>query len=140
MQGGKHMARYDNELEEERDYYSRGGNLRREELGYGNRSYRSRNAYDEEYRRPEYRRGRFGERAEYEYDEPRYYGSDREDRYGDGRFDREPRFRRAFAEPRLERSRLRCHEIMTRDLAVATRDTTIGEVAIMMKDEDTGVI
>jgi CBS domain-containing protein len=29
---------------------------------------------------------------------------------------------------------------MTRDLAVATRDTTIREVAIMMKEEDTGVI
>jgi CBS domain-containing protein len=29
---------------------------------------------------------------------------------------------------------------MTRDLVVATRDTTIREVAIMMKDEDTGVI
>jgi CBS domain-containing protein len=29
---------------------------------------------------------------------------------------------------------------MTRDLAVATRDTTLREVAIMMKQEDTGVI
>jgi CBS domain-containing protein len=29
---------------------------------------------------------------------------------------------------------------MTRDLAVATRDTTLREVAMMMKDEDTGVI
>jgi CBS domain-containing protein len=29
---------------------------------------------------------------------------------------------------------------MTRDLAVATRDTTITEVALMMKQEDTGVI
>ena len=29
---------------------------------------------------------------------------------------------------------------MTRDLAVATRDTTLPEVALMMKQEDTGVI
>jgi CBS domain-containing protein len=29
---------------------------------------------------------------------------------------------------------------MTRDLAVATRDTTLREVAIMMREEDTGVI
>jgi CBS domain-containing protein len=29
---------------------------------------------------------------------------------------------------------------MTRDLAVATRDTTLNEVALMMKQEDTGVI
>ncbi len=39
-----------------------------------------------------------------------------------------------------ERSRLRCRDIMTRDLAVATRDTTLSEVARMMKQEDTGVI
>jgi len=35
---------------------------------------------------------------------------------------------------------LRCRDIMTRDLAVATRDTTLREVAVMMKQEDTGVI
>jgi CBS domain-containing protein len=29
---------------------------------------------------------------------------------------------------------------MTRDLAVATRDTSLYEVALMMKEEDTGVI
>ena len=29
---------------------------------------------------------------------------------------------------------------MTRDLAVATRDTTLHEIAVMMRDEDTGVI
>ena len=39
-----------------------------------------------------------------------------------------------------ERSRLRCRDIMTRDLVVATRDTTLPEVALMMKQEDTGVI
>src|SRR6185295_18204655 len=34
----------------------------------------------------------------------------------------------------------RCREIMTRDLAVATRDTLLPEIALMMKQEDTGVI
>ncbi len=38
------------------------------------------------------------------------------------------------------RSRLRCRDIMTKDVTVATRDTTLQEVAVMMRDEDTGVI
>jgi CBS domain-containing protein len=38
------------------------------------------------------------------------------------------------------RSHLRCRDIMTRDVTVATRDTTLDEVARMMRDEDTGII
>jgi CBS domain-containing protein len=38
------------------------------------------------------------------------------------------------------RSRLRCRDIMTRDVAVATRETTLNEVARMMREEDTGII
>jgi CBS domain-containing protein len=38
------------------------------------------------------------------------------------------------------RSHLRCRDIMTRDVTVAGRDTTLEEVARMMRDEDTGVI
>jgi CBS domain-containing protein len=38
------------------------------------------------------------------------------------------------------RSHLRCRDIMTRDVTVAGRATTLGEVARMMRDEDTGVI
>jgi len=38
------------------------------------------------------------------------------------------------------RSHLRCRDIMTRDVTVATRTTTLEEVARMMRDEDTGVI
>lgn len=128
------MARYQNEFDDERDYYSRGETLRREDDRY------SRSRPYEEYRRPEPNRSRFGERAEYEYNEPRYNNPNREDRYEDGRYDRSEHMRRGFAQHRLERSRLRCHEIMTRDLVVATRDTTLREVAIMMKEEDTGVI
>ena len=38
------------------------------------------------------------------------------------------------------RSHLRCRDIMTRDVTVAERTTTLEEVARMMRDEDTGVI
>jgi CBS domain-containing protein len=38
------------------------------------------------------------------------------------------------------RSHVRCRDIMTRDVTVATRTTTLQEVAVMMRDEDTGVI
>jgi len=38
------------------------------------------------------------------------------------------------------RSHLRCRDIMTRDVTVATRETTLQEVAAMMRDEDTGII
>jgi CBS domain-containing protein len=38
------------------------------------------------------------------------------------------------------RSHLRCRDIMTRDVTVATRETPLEEVARMMRDEDTGVI
>ena len=38
------------------------------------------------------------------------------------------------------RSHVRCRDIMTRDVTVATRDTTLEEVARLMKNEDTGVI
>ncbi len=107
-----------------------------------------------------YGRGRYGERADYERDEPRYgmgeisrrdYGRDYERDYsrerdeGNGRSLRDEGRdygRRIFGGRRhgTGRSRLRCREIMTRDLAVATRDTPLIDVAAMMKDEDTGVI
>jgi CBS domain-containing protein len=38
------------------------------------------------------------------------------------------------------RSHLRCRDIMTRDVTVAARTTTLEEVARMMREEDTGVI
>jgi len=38
------------------------------------------------------------------------------------------------------RSHLRCRDIMTRDVTIAARDTTLEEVARMMREEDTGVI
>src|ERR1043165_10243318 len=140
------MARYRNDMDDERDYYAREDRLRRENFGGGSyeEQYRPRRQFDSE-RRPDYNRGRFGERANYEWDEPRY-SENRSERLRDdwrrsslyeGRDFATPRDREHY-EP--ERSRLRCRDIMTRDLAVATRDTTLPEVALMMKQEDTGVI
>ena len=142
------MARYRNDQDDERDYYRREDRMRRENFGAYDEPYRGGRQFDTE-RRSEYNRGRFGERAEYDYDEPRYaeYRGDRfreddtrrsnlDDLRGDisgGRW----RGREQYGS---DRSRLRCRDIMTRDLVVATRDTTLVEVARMMKQEDVGVI
>lgn len=149
------MGRYRNDLddERERDYYPREERFRREALGAIDEPYSSRARFERDqqgwrpdYNRSEYNRGsRFGERAEYEYDEPRY--SEQRGRFRDeGRRSSLYDLRGDLASGRgreyytAERSRLRCRDIMTRDLAVATRDTTITEIALMMKQEDTGVI
>lgn len=142
------MARYRNDMDDERDYYAREDRLRRENFGsYDEQQYRPRRQFDTE-ARPEYNqynRGRFGERANYESDEPRY-AENRGERVRDDRQRSSLYEGRDFSTGRdreyyaPERSRLRCRDIMTRDLAVATRDTTLPEVALMMKQEDTGVI
>lgn len=151
------MARYRNDMDDERDYYARDENLRRENFGSNEELYRgNRRQFDE--RRPDLNRGRFGERAEYNYDEPRYadYGRGerfREDMRRGGNYenrgdvssanwrDRDYQYGGQYGgQYAQERSRLRCRDIMTRDLAVATRDTTLPEIALMMKQEDTGVI
>ena len=137
------MARYRGELDEERerDLYGRESRLRRESLGAYDESYPGSRAFENE-RRPNY--NRYGERAAYEHDEPRYRGT--RDRFDEGtgrrseRYDREDFSSRYSTRTAAERSRLRCRDIMTRDLAVATRDSSVREVAIMMKQEDTGVI
>jgi CBS domain-containing protein len=145
------MARYRNDNEEERDYYPREERLRRENLGAYDERWRGRRGFETE-GRPEYNRGRFGERAEYNYDEPRYaesrgerfredmgHRSSLQDVRGDLSSERYRERDRDYYGG-AERSRLRCRDIMTRDLVVATRDTTIVEVARMMKQEDVGVI
>ena len=166
------MARYRNDMDDERDrdYYPREERYRRESLGASDEPYSSHRRFDQQqqqrqqdWRPTDYNRGsgigggqysergeggRFGERAQYEQDEPRYSeyrggfrGGDEGRRsslydirgdLGTGRWGGEQRS--------TERSRLRCRDIMTRDLAVATRDTALTEVALMMKQEDTGVI
>ncbi len=79
--------------------------------------------------------GRRGERADYERD----YARGRE--YDEGRGDvRDYERGRYGARRGPSRSHVRCRDIMTRDVTVATRATTLGEVAKMMRDEDTGVI
>lgn len=141
------MGRYRNDLDDERDYYPREERLRRENLGAYDEPFSARRHFETEQWRPEYNRGRFGERAEYDRDEPRY-GDYRERFRDDTRrgslYDGRADFGPGAARPReyyaAERSRLRCRDIMTRDLAVATRDTTLTELALMMKQEDTGVI
>lgn len=141
------MARYRNDMDDERDYYAREEPLRRENFGsYDEQQHRPRRQFDTE-RRPEYNqynRGRFGERANYESDEPRYAERPREDLRRSSLYDGRGDVSSSAARDRdyyaPERSRLRCRDIMTRDLAVATRDTTLPEVALMMKQEDTGVI
>lgn len=152
------MARYRNE-DDERDYYQREERLRRENLGAYDEPFRARRQFETE-RRPDSdygssggdwqnrarfneRGGRFGERAEYDNDEPRY--GDYRERFDEGRRSSLYDIRGDLSTGRSrehasERSRLRVRDIMTRDLVVATRDTTIVEVSRMMKQEDTGVI
>ena len=94
-------------------------------------------------------RGGYGERAEYRnsgyYDAGGEHRSQREDERGDGRSGYEDArdYGRGRSEERgrgATRSHVRCRDIMTRDVTVATRETTLQEVAAMMRDEDTGVI
>ena len=144
------MARYRNDMDDDRDYYPREERFRREALGSYDEPYSRREQEME--RRPDYGRGRFGERANYNYDEPRYSQnrdtwSDRGDRYRDDsrrsslydiRGDLSTGRHREYYSS--ERSRLRCRDIMTKDLAVATRDTALTHCALMMKQEDAGVV
>lgn len=152
------MARYRNDMDDDRDYYARDENLRRENFGSYEEPGRSNRRQFDTGRRPDFSRGRFGERAEYNYDEPRYAEYGRGERFRDDMRhsslyenrgsmssenwrDRDDRYGQPYGQQySQERSRLRCRDIMTRDLAVATRDTTLPEIALMMKQEDTGVI
>jgi CBS domain-containing protein len=106
------------------------------------------------YGQDDYGRGGYGERPDNRYDERRY-GSHSDAREGrrrrenarddDGRswFEEARDYARGRSEERgrgASRSHVRCRDIMTRDVTVARRDTTLQEVAAMMRDEDTGVI
>lgn len=135
------MARYRNDYDDEFNFDSRRDRLERGRDWNYNRPFEGdRTRLTEDYNRRGL--GRFGERADYEHNEPRY--NDYPDRaaldYGREAYEgRDLRSRPAYS-GRASRSRLRVRDIMTRDLAIATRDTTLREVASMMKDEDTGVI
>ena len=141
------MARYRNDYQDDdREFQRRGvrpgGN--RPPWSY-NDSYNSgwdRERSTQEFERRDLGRGRFGERADYQFNEPRYTDYGRGNQYEDfGRSSYEGRdYQQSRQSYRGSRSRARVRDIMTRDLAVATRDTTLHEVAAMMRDEDTGVI
>jgi len=120
---------------------------------YGARSRPASGGGGRPYERGDHGRGGYGERAEYRSDERRnsgYYDAgerrpQREDERGDGRSGYEDArdYGRGRSEERgrgATRSHVRCRDIMTRDVTVATRETTLQEVAAMMRDEDTGVI
>ena len=147
------MARYSNEYDDERDLHTRHDRFSREQPWNFGRAY-SGGRLENDYARRDIGRGRFGERADYERNEPGY--NEYADQYGredyrrslyDGR-DRgwESRTEGVAYQPRsryderVARSRLRVRDIMTRELAVSTRDTTLYDVAVMMKQEDVGVI
>ena len=104
------------DFERDRDYYGR-EDYRVDVLPDGRRAGRGERDYERDYERA---RGR-------DYDEDRGGGRDyARERYG--------------ARRGASRSHVRCRDIMTRDVTVATRATTLGEVAKLMRDEDTGVI
>ncbi|HEY0004690.1 MAG TPA: CBS domain-containing protein [Pyrinomonadaceae bacterium] len=96
----------------------------------------------------EYGGGRYGERSGYGSSESRYgsgYGGPRGyEREDEGRsmWDETRDYTGARRDERrgASRSHVRCRDIMTRDVTVATGDTTLEEIARLMKEEDTGVI
>jgi CBS domain-containing protein len=130
----------------ERDYgrveYGRGSDYGRGEYGRGSE-------------RETGGRGRYGERADYARDENRYgatgggyergRGYEREEEGRSSLWDEARDYARGRSSRGDERrgaarSHVRCRDIMTRDVTVAHRDTSLEEVARLMKQEDTGVI
>ena len=135
---------------EEEDYYGRrgrygdyyGGGREPDDYGGGRGAFeRGGGRYFEDERRA-YVRG--SSARERDYDDADDYGRRGAFEEGGGReYFRRPYDageERAARHGGATRSHLRCRDIMTRDVTVATRATTLGEVARMMKDEDTGVI
>ena len=152
------MARYRDEFDDQ-DMYERERRIGRDApWGFDDSAQRRRREFVEG-NRPEFGQGRFGERAEYDHDEPRYgdyrsrdvrsegfrdtseyRGRGFDPGYGRRGYEQRDYEQRGATQYATQRSRLRCRDIMTRDLVVATRDTPLTEVAKMMKQEDTGVI
>ncbi|HEV2826866.1 MAG TPA: CBS domain-containing protein [Pyrinomonadaceae bacterium] len=147
------MARHFNDFDDDREPGPRRDRFAREQPWNYNRPY-SGARLENDYGQRDFGQGRFRERAGYETDEPRYNqysdqyareeyrrpsyeGRDRGLGYRNADMDYQPRSRYGEA---ASRSRLRVRDIMTRNLAVATRDTSLHDVARMMKEEDTGVI
>ena len=154
--GGRGRRRegfYEGELPAPRGYYGRGADdYRRREDSYDDQTTyeRPRPRYEDD----DYPRRDYGDERTVLRRTPRDYDDDFDDRRGGGARSRsvldEGRdfFRRAFGGGGRQgrgrggpsRSHVRCRDIMTRDVTVATRETTLEAVARMMRDEDTGVI
>ncbi|HEU4597212.1 MAG TPA: CBS domain-containing protein [Pyrinomonadaceae bacterium] len=109
--------------------------------------------YEDRGRRDYYREDYYADRRGRDYDERDERRGDDDERRGEGRslldeardFVRGRRGRSgggrgAGGGGRATRSHVRCRDIMTRDVTVARRETTLEGVAKMMRDEDTGVI
>lgn len=135
--------RFDNDAQ--RGDYNVGGSLRSDDYGedYVNARNRS-NTMPYGGDRDDYTRGGGGYgggRADYTSSSgAARRGLDRDD-YGRMRYeDERGRGARDYQGGGASRSHVRCRDIMTRDVTVATRDTTLQEVAVLMRDEDTGVI
>ncbi len=136
------MARYRDYPDDDRNNNARNEGFERDRPWNFNESYGEGRRSEDDYRQERFGSGRFGERADYQRDEPRFtgsYGAPRQPDYSRQSSDRnyEGRGRMDYGPAR---SRLRVRDIMTRDLAVATRDSSLVEIALMMKEEDTGVI
>ncbi|HEX8494092.1 MAG TPA: CBS domain-containing protein [Pyrinomonadaceae bacterium] len=138
----------------DRSQYDRADYSRGREYGYDDAyGARDRARSGRDYESGNY--GNYGRAGYGERDDDRDYGR-RSGGYRDERYDRDDdrgddrsffedardyvRGRSASRGRRASRSRVRCRDIMTRDVTVATRDSTLEEVARMMKDEDTGII
>jgi CBS domain-containing protein len=125
------------------DYGARGGGDLyggSRDYGYG-RDYRrdyGRGGYDESRYGSGYGEGGYGEGRERDDYGRSLYEEGRD--YGRGRYGESSRGSSRDRRRGEGRSRVRCREIMTTDVVVATRDTTLQQVAAMMRDEDTGVI
>ncbi len=110
--------------------------------------------YEDRRRRDYYREDFYADRRGRDYDDERDdRRDDDDDRRGGGGggrslLDEARDFVRGRRRPssrgggggRATRSHVRCRDIMTRDVTVARRETTLEGVAKMMRDEDTGVI
>jgi CBS domain-containing protein len=137
------------------DFYEGEPRPRRRDEGPGFGPPRGRYEYDERDvprgGRPWGVRGDYDERAygrgDFYRDE--YYTGPRDSGRGEREYGRTPpppppppreEYGRGRRRGAATRSHLRCRDIMTRDVTVAARTTTLEEVARMMRDEDTGVI
>ena len=142
--GGGSSNYYDEDrYEQGRDDYGRAGGGRDYPPGYDVSNTRERGRFGAGRDYDDYGRDRAGERTGSYRDDYYDRGRRRSAEHDDGRSlyeEGRDYLRRRLQRRGATRSHVRCRDIMTRDVTVATRDTPLQEVAAMMRDEDTGVI